>query len=113
MAFGTRAAFEAIREIAFGSISGTYINVGNALTDHARLIRIVNEMDAQMYISTDGTTDHLRLSANSFVLFDLSTNKIKDDGLFLPKGTIIYVRQVSTPTSGSLWIEVLSAEGGV
>ena len=54
------------------------------------------------------------LSSNSFKLFDLSSNKIRDDGLFLAVGTQIYVKEVSASvTSGTFWIEVLFAEGGV
>ena len=113
MAYGKRVAFEPIREIAFGSITGTYQAVGTGLADNARLIRIVNQMDTQMYISIDGTTDHIRLPAGGFLLLDLSANKIRDDGLFLAVGTIFYVKQVSAPSTGSLWIEVLYAEGGV
>lgn len=113
MAFGTRVSFDSIREIAFGSISGSYASVGTALDDHARIVRIVNSTNGEMYISLDGTTDHVKMAANSFVLWDLSTNKIKDDGLFLPIGTQFYVKQSTAPTTGSLWVEVINANGGV
>lgn len=114
MAYGTRAQFDAVRELAFGSISGAYAAVGNATTDHARLIRFVNGTDAQVYISLDGTRDQIRLAANSFALFDFSTNKIQDDGLFVSVGTVFYTKQVSgAPTTGSVWIEVVSGSGGV
>lgn len=113
MAYGTRAAFEAVREIANGSITANYQAVGTAITDHARLVRIVNTMNTEMYISLDGTTDHIRLAAGSFFIIDFSANKVRDDGLFLPIGTIFYVKQVTAPASGNLWIEVLYAQGGV
>lgn len=114
MAYGTRAKFDAVRELAFGSISGTYAAVGTALTDHARLVRFVNATDAQLYISLDGVTDQIRMAANSFFILDFSANKIRDDGLFLPIGTIFYTKQVSgAPSTGSLWIEVVSGAGGV
>lgn len=114
MAYGTRAEFDAVREVAFGSISGSYAVIGGTLTDHARIVRIVNSTNAEMYISVDGTTDNFRMAANSFVLFDFSTNKIRDDGLFVAVGTQFYVKQVSAaPTSGAVWVEVVSAAGGV
>ena len=114
MAYGTRATFDAVREVAFGSIGAAYAAVGTALTDHARIIRLVNQTDAQVYISTDGSTDHIRMAANSFFILDFSANKVRDDGLFLPVGTIFYAkRQSGAPTSGSLWIEVIAAAGGV
>lgn len=114
MAYGTRAQFDAVRELAFGSISGTYAAVGTATTDHARLIRFVNSTDAQVYISLDGITNNIKLVPNSFALFDFSTNKIQDDGLFVSVGTTFYTKQVSgAPGSGSVWIEVVSGKGGV
>jgi hypothetical protein len=113
MAYGTRAAFEPLREIAHGSITANYQAVGNAITDHARLVRFVNTMNTEMYISMDGSTNHIRLAAGSFFIIDFSSNKVRDDGLFLPVGTIFYVKEVTAPSSGNLWIEVLYAQGGV
>lgn len=114
MAFGTRAQIDTIRELAFGSISGSYATVGTPLTDHARLARIVNSTDAQVYISDDGVNNKLRLAANSYILFDFSANKIRDDGLFFPVGSQFYVKQVSgAPTTGSVWVEIVYATGGI
>jgi hypothetical protein len=114
MAFGTRAKFDAVRELAFGDISGTYAAIGGPLTDHARIIRFVNSTNAEVYITTNTAENKLRFAVSSFVLFDFSTNKIRDDGLFVHVGTQFYAKQVSgAPTSGAVWIEVISAEGGV
>jgi len=114
MAYGTKARFDAVREAAFGDITANYTAVGSALTDHARLIRFVNQTDAQIYISLDNSTDHIRMVANSFFILDFSSNKVRDDGLFVPVGTVFYVkRQSGAPSSGSFWIEVVSATGGV
>lgn len=113
MAYGTRVKFDAVREIAFGDVSGTYAAVGTPFTDHVRLISFNTSLDQDVYISFDGTTNHLRLAKNSFQLFDLSANKIRDDGLFIPVGTQIYVKEVSASVaSGSLWVEVMYGEGG-
>src|ERR1044071_869662 len=113
MAFGTRAQFDAVRELAFGSISGTYAALGGPLTDHARIIRFVNSSNVEVYVSADGVTDNIRLAASSFFLIDFSTNKIQDDGLFQAVGTQFYVKQVSgAPASGAVWCEVVSGAGG-
>lgn len=113
MAYGTRVRFDAVREVDFGDVSGSYVAVGTPLSDHVRIIDFNNGMDQQLYISFDGTTDHLRIASISFKLFDLSANKIRDDGLFLPVGTQIYVKEVSASvSSGSFWVEVMYGEGG-
>jgi len=114
MAYGKRVNFSAVRELGFVSISGTYASVGTPLAEHVRIITFQNGCDQDLYISIDGTTDHLRIASNSFKLFDLSTNKIRDDGLFLGVGTQISVKEVSASvTSGTFWVEVLFAEGGI
>lgn len=113
MAFGTRVVFDSIRELAFGSITGTYAALGMPTSDSVRVITFQNQTNQQIYISFDGVNDHLRLAANSFKLFDLSSNKVRDDGLFLASGIQLYVKYVSTlGASGNVWAEVMSAEGG-
>lgn len=116
MAYGTAVQFDSIRERTFGSIGATYAAVGGAFAFHGRIICISNSCDVEVYISFDGVNDHLRLARNSFKLYDFSTNKIRDDGLFMAVGTIVSVRRVSgAPTSGAVWVEVMhaAASGGV
>lgn len=114
MAYGTRVVFEAIREIAAAAITATYTAVGPATIDHTRLVSINNSTNGEVYISLDGIVNHLRLAPNSFKLFDLTANKVQDDGLFIAEGTIFYIKYVTAaPTTGNLWIEVLYASGGV
>ena len=114
MAYGRRVDFEAIREVAFGGVGAAYANLGTALTDNARIIAITNSTNVEVYISFDGTTDHLRLAANSFKLFDLTANKVREDGYFLANQTQISQRRVAgAPTSGSVWAEVITAAGGI
>ena len=113
MAYGTRITFDAVRELPFGSISGTYAALGTPLAEHVRIFSINNSTDQEVYISFDGINDHLRMASNSFKLFDFSSNKVRDDGLFLAVGTQVYVKEVSASvTSGAVWLEVASAEGG-
>lgn len=114
MAFGTRVNFEAVREIDATSILGTYVSLGIPLSHHIRLISFTNSTTQDVYISFDGIIDHLRISDNSFKLLDLSSNKIRDDGLFIGRGTQIQVKYVSTTSStGNVWVETLYAEGGI
>ena len=114
MAYGTRATFNAIREMAFGDLLANFDVVGTLLTDHARIVRFTNTTDVEVYISLDGATDQIRMAVNSFFLLDFSTNKVQDDGLFVPVGTIFYARRVAgAASSGAIWIEVVAATGGV
>jgi len=113
MANGIRVQFDAIREIAAASILASYTAVGSATDDNARLIRLVNDTDADVYVSIDGTTNHLRIKANSFLLLDMMSNRTAHSTLFLAKGVTFSVKRVSgAPTSGVFFIEVMSAAGG-
>jgi len=113
MAYGTKVAFEPVREVAFGSIGAAYAAVGTATTDYTRLIGCSNNTDAEIYVSFDGITNHLRLAASSFQLYDLTANAIHV-GNFISQGTTIYVKRVSgAPTTGDAWFTVMYSQGGV
>ena len=114
MAFGTKVSFEAVREVAAASIGASYAAVGTALIDHARLIGINNSTDVDVYISLDGTTDHIRVAAGGFKLYDFTSNQVTADGFFVNVGTIFYAKRVSGAAStGTLWIEVIYGSGGI
>lgn len=113
MAFGTKVQFNPIGTIAFGSITASYTAFGPPMPGHARIIRIANDSNEDVLISADGVTDNLRVAANSFILLDFSANRIQDDGLFVAKGEQFYIKYVSAPSSGAVWIEVITAAGGV
>ena len=114
MAYGIRAAFGNIRELDYTGISGTYAAVGVPLSDHVRILSFQNSCDQDLYISADGTNNKLRIAANSFKLFDISANKVRDDGMFFPIGMQFYVKEVSASVgSGAFWIEEIHAEGGI
>lgn len=113
MAYGTRVFFDPVREVAFGSVTANYTALGTALNDYGRIITIVNSTDAEIYISIDGVTNHLRLPGNSFKLIDLTTNRIGQEEFFLANRTQFFVKRVSgAPTTGSVWIEIIVAKGG-
>lgn len=114
MGYGTKVSFETIREVAAGDVGASYAALGSAVSDHVRLLRITNTCNAEVYVSFDGVNNHLRMGSGSFVLFDFTSNKVRDDGLFLSEGTVFYIKRVSgAATTGALWIEVIYASGGV
>ena len=81
------------------------------LTD--TITEVVNA-DADVFISVDGTTNNLIVSAFSFVLYDLSTNAppiSESDSFVLAIGTQFYVKQVTAPTTGAVYLEGIYARG--
>lgn len=114
MAFGTRVRFEEIRELAFGGIGANYAAVGGSTGDHTRLVAMYNTTDTDVYVSLNGVTNQLRIASGSGKVYDLTTNKVRDDGLFIDQGTIFYVKRAAgAPSTGRVWFEVMYADGGV
>ena len=98
---------EEVRELAFGTITGSYAAIGNELSSPARMLIIQNFMDADIMLSFDGLTDHIPVKASSSIVLDLSSNKTVDTGFFVEKGTEINVRTLGTPSEGSVYVSSL------
>jgi hypothetical protein len=106
------ARFETLRSVAFGGISGTYAPIGAAFTTNIRIFCITNQTNGDLFISLSGTTDHMFIPANSFRLYDLSTNAppiSQNDNFELAQLTRFYVKQSTAPTSGSVYLEAIYA----
>ncbi len=105
--------FDTLRSLAFGGISAAYAAVGAAATVNPRIICITNNTQGGMIFSVDNTnaTGQLFLPAGTFKLFDLTANMVpgKDDNFVIAEGTIFYVKQVTAPVSGAVYIEYLYA----
>lgn len=114
MVFGRTAEFEAVREAAFGSVGAAYTALGAVTTDYTRVFAVYNTTDTDVYISFDGVTDHLRVASGSGQVYDLTTNKVKETGFFLKRGTQIYQKRAAgAPTVGNVWVQVTYGSGGI
>ncbi len=101
---------DAIRQVAFGAITGSYTPLGSDLRHATRLMKIFNTTNADMFISFDGTTNNDYVPAGSFTLYDLTTNGISELFAF-EIGTQIYVKYNSVPSSGSVTVICLYGQG--
>lgn len=106
-----KAVFDPIRTLAFGGISGSYASVGSALEYPARLVKISNNTEGDLYFTTDTDEDQIFVAAGSFALYDFQSNMNpnKDDSFVIPAGAQFSVKQITAPTSGSVYIEVVRA----
>jgi hypothetical protein len=95
---------EAVRSLAFGSISGAYMGIGTPLANPSRIILIQNFTDASLMLSFDGVTDHVPIAADGFVLLDVTANKTVSQGFYIAEGTRFYVKEIGTPSVGSIYI---------
>lgn len=112
MASPYTAQFETLRSVAHGSITNAFTAVGTPLANPSRILTISNTTDADMLISIDGTNNHSVVAAGAAKVLDLCSNRRNQDLLFVfAKGVQFYVKYVTAPTSGSLYIETIYGEG--
>jgi hypothetical protein len=105
-----KVQFDSLRTLGFAGISATYAAVGTAAAvPGIRMMCITNKTAGDMIFSISNTNvdGNLFIPAGSFKLFDFTSNIVpgKDDSFFVAQGTIWYVKQVTAPTSGAVYIE--------
>lgn len=101
-----RLRAEALRSLAFGSISSTYTAIGSKFAHPTRIMHLQNLTNADIVWSMDGITDHGVIASGGFLLLDVVANKTLDQGQFISEGTIMYAKSSGDPTSGSVYLSV-------
>ncbi len=102
----TALFYEPIRSVNTSALSGSYVVLGTALTDEARILKIVNNSNQDLTISTNGTTDMDFLPQTSFVLYDAGSNRGNPaPTMVFPKGTQFYVK--GSAGTGLVYLVVL------
>lgn len=106
-----KASFEPLRTLAFGGISGSYAAVGTPTTHRVRAFCITNNTQGDMIFSLDDSVPEgqMFIAKGSYKLYDVQANMNAqfDDAYVLPIGTQFYVKQVTAPTSGDVWVECM------
>lgn len=102
-----RLTFEPVRSLDFSSISGSYMGIGSALANPARVLLVQNGTDASLMFSADGINDHFQLPAGGFLLLDITANKTVSQGFYIAEGTSFYVREIGTPSMGTVYVTVI------
>ena len=97
-----------LRSLAFGSTGASYVAVGSGFEKPAVIVKIQNNTDADMYFSFDGVVDHLMVPAETTDVYDIGTNKRNNNGLVFAQGTVVYVKRLGTPTTGSVYVSMFN-----
>lgn len=104
----TNAKPEVLRTLAFGSISGTYANVGSSFDNPLRIVVIKNYTDADMIFSWDDANDNHFLKVNEVLQLEITANNEPADFLAVPRGTQFRVKDNgSAATMGAVYIEAV------
>lgn len=107
----SRAFFEPLRTLDAASISGTYAAVGTPLANQVRVFCITNDTQGDMIFSLDNTeaAGQMFVAQGSYKLYDVQANMNAqfDDKYVLAIGEQFYVKQVTAPVDGDVYIEVM------
>lgn len=106
-----RALFEPLRSLGFAGISAAYAAVGDPLDNPCRAFCITNNTQGDLIFSLDNTEadGHMFVAAGSYKLYDIQANMNTqfDDRYVIAKATQFYVKQVTAPVDGEVYIECL------
>lgn len=93
MPYTRKLSYEVRRSIDSATFTGAYQALGTPLTNAASLIKLVNNSDQLIDISIDGTNNHDVAPANSFWLYDVTSDSPQESGsIFIEKGRQYYVK---------------------
>ena len=106
-ALAIRFQAEPVRTLDAGSVAVGYTGVGTAVDHPIRQFLIQNLTDQLLMFSFDGVNDHFPIPAGGFFLDDISSNRSQSvQGWYLAHGTRLYVKEIGTPTMGSVYFSV-------
>ena len=89
---------EAIREIAAGAITANYQPLGGVFTRDSFRLWMTNNTNGDIYLSTDGVTDHKKFPAQSGRATDDKTND-----MYRKRGTQWYIKFAAVPVGADGW----------
>jgi hypothetical protein len=98
---GNSVKNEAIREVAFGSITAGYVALGAPLTHDAFRVTVFNNTDTSIYFTVDPAMNTRKQPRKSGRILDDKT-----DDMYCKAGTQFYVKYDTVPTEESFWIEI-------
>lgn len=104
MGLGTRWLVAPQKVLAAASVGASYTAVGTVLAFSPLQVIFSNLTDQDVQISFDGTSDAFPLMSRTQFVADISSNQVLDKGLYLAKGTQIYVKQIGVPSTGSFYV---------
>jgi hypothetical protein len=106
MAYTKQLQYETIRSIDSATFSGSFQALGTPLLHPATIVRLVNNSSVLVTISVDGTSTVDVAPANSFWLYDVTSNTPSsgDDAIFIPQGRQYFVS--GTASTGLVYLVV-------
>ena len=112
MAQGIELRADAQRSLGYGSITSSYASIGTSFQHVVRLMIVQNFTDVTLQFSFDGVVDHFVLPSGGQLIMDVTTNGIPTaNGFFIAIGTLMSVKTLGSPSTGSVYVSAFYAQG--
>jgi hypothetical protein len=98
---GNSIKWDAVREIAAASLTTSFQNLGGVFLRDSFRIWVTNNTNGDLYFTTDGSTNMLKVPAFSGRAYDNKTND-----MFLRSSTQMQVKWVVAPGAPTGWAAV-------
>jgi hypothetical protein len=76
-----------------------------------RVLHFINGTNGDMMISFDATNDNIVVLANSFVLYDLTSDQDANESFRYQNSSQLYVKYITAPTQGTLYVTAIYGKG--
>lgn len=113
MAISTIASnlgIEVCKTVGFAATGAGYVPIGNPTEYVGRMLLLQNKTDGDMWFSDNGIDNKFPLFAGDKVVLDCMANQFDGRGLWWPVGSKLYVKRITVPTLGSIYLTVFYGE---
>ena len=93
MALTTKITYGSLASVDSSTLSGSFVSIGSPLLYQSGIVKFVNNSNVLITVSIDGVNECDILPANSFFLYDITSNLPNGlQGSFFPEGTQFYIK---------------------
>lgn len=103
--------FDPVRSVAFGSITNSYTFLGGVFDHPMRVVHFINATDGDMMISFNGISDNIPVLANSFALYDLTSDQDADESFRYQANTQLQIKYITVPSEGTFYVVTVYGKG--
>jgi hypothetical protein len=90
--------FDAVRSAAIGVITNAYTRFDIPFAHAMRVLHFINDTNGTYMFSFDGVTDNFPLLADSFSLYDLTSDQDGNESFRYEKGSQLWIKYIILPT---------------
>jgi len=90
--------FDTVRSVAIASITASYTKFDVPFGHAMRLLHFINDSNGIYMFSFDGSTDNFPLLAESFSLYDLTSDQDTNESFRYEIGSQLWIKYLSAPT---------------